>query len=83
MILKLPGKKTFNNMDRDFLEKRKKDLNAYLQVTVLHLRVDICNAFVVSHHFIECILLTVGVCLSVAAEPRDGEGLPNADSLCV
>lgn len=32
MILKLPGKKTFNNMDRDFLEKRKKDLNAYLQV---------------------------------------------------
>lgn len=31
-ILKLPGKKTFNNMDRDFLEKRKKDLNAYLQV---------------------------------------------------
>lgn len=23
-------------MDRDFLEKRKKDLNAYLQVTVLH-----------------------------------------------
>ncbi|XP_054619308.1 sorting nexin-13 isoform X1 [Dunckerocampus dactyliophorus] len=30
-ILKLPGKKTFNNMDRDFLEKRKKDLNAYLQ----------------------------------------------------
>lgn len=33
-ILKLPGKKTFNNMDRDFLEKRKKDLNAYLQVTV-------------------------------------------------
>lgn len=32
-ILKLPGKKTFNNMDRDFLEKRKKDLNAYLQVS--------------------------------------------------
>uniref|UniRef100_A0A8P0PQI8 Sorting nexin 13 n=1 Tax=Canis lupus familiaris TaxID=9615 RepID=A0A8P0PQI8_CANLF len=31
-ILKLPGKKTFNNMDRDFLEKRKKDLNAYLQM---------------------------------------------------
>lgn len=31
-ILKLPGKKTFNNMDRDFLERRKKDLNAYLQV---------------------------------------------------
>lgn len=35
-ILKLPGKKTFNNMDRDFLEKRKKDLNAYLQVRLLH-----------------------------------------------
>uniref|UniRef100_A0ABI7W0A8 Sorting nexin 13 n=1 Tax=Felis catus TaxID=9685 RepID=A0ABI7W0A8_FELCA len=34
-ILKLPGKKTFNNMDRDFLEKRKKDLNAYLQVPPL------------------------------------------------
>uniref|UniRef100_A0A803T6W9 Sorting nexin-13 n=1 Tax=Anolis carolinensis TaxID=28377 RepID=A0A803T6W9_ANOCA len=31
-LLKLPGKKTFNNMDRDFLEKRKKDLNAYLQL---------------------------------------------------
>ena len=31
-IPRLPGKKTFNNMDRDFLEKRKKDLNAYLQV---------------------------------------------------
>lgn len=31
-ILKLPGKKTFNNMDREFLEKRKKDLNGYLQV---------------------------------------------------
>ncbi|XP_040537431.1 sorting nexin-13 isoform X4 [Gallus gallus] len=31
-ILKLPGKKTFNNMDREFLEKRKKDLNAYLQL---------------------------------------------------
>ncbi|XP_031442360.1 sorting nexin-13 isoform X2 [Clupea harengus] len=31
-ILKLPGKKTFNNMDREFLEKRKKDLNGYLQL---------------------------------------------------
>ncbi|KAM9163667.1 sorting nexin-13 isoform 3-T4 [Pangshura tecta] len=31
-ILKLPGKKTFNNMDKEFLEKRKKDLNAYLQL---------------------------------------------------
>ncbi|CAL8294140.1 unnamed protein product [Merluccius merluccius] len=33
-ILRLPGKKTFNNMDRDFLEKRKKDLNAYLQLLI-------------------------------------------------
>ncbi|XP_051729593.1 sorting nexin-13 isoform X3 [Ctenopharyngodon idella] len=31
-ILKLPGKKTFNNMDKEFLEKRKKDLNSYLQL---------------------------------------------------
>ncbi|XP_056275838.1 sorting nexin-13 isoform X2 [Pseudoliparis swirei] len=31
-ILKLPGKRTFNNMDRDFLEKRKRDLNTYLQL---------------------------------------------------
>ncbi|XP_069504602.1 sorting nexin-13 isoform X3 [Ambystoma mexicanum] len=31
-LLKLPGKKTFNNMDREFLEKRKKDLNSYLQI---------------------------------------------------
>ncbi|XP_077347396.1 sorting nexin-13 isoform X3 [Lithobates pipiens] len=31
-ILKLPGKKTFNNMDKEFLEKRKTDLNAYLQI---------------------------------------------------
>ncbi|KAJ8288101.1 hypothetical protein COCON_G00007600 [Conger conger] len=31
-ILRLPGKKTFNNMDREFLERRKKDLNAYLQL---------------------------------------------------
>ncbi|XP_075068315.1 sorting nexin-13 isoform X2 [Mixophyes fleayi] len=31
-VLKLPGKKTFNNMDKEFLEKRKTDLNAYLQL---------------------------------------------------
>ncbi|CAB1320658.1 unnamed protein product, partial [Coregonus sp. 'balchen'] len=37
----LPGKKTFNNMDRDFLEKRKKDLNAYLQVPPLLPKSDI------------------------------------------
>ncbi|XP_014677550.1 PREDICTED: sorting nexin-13-like, partial [Priapulus caudatus] len=29
--LALPGKKTFNNLDKDFLEKRRKDLNRYLQ----------------------------------------------------
>lgn len=44
-ILKLPGKKTFNNMDRDFLEKRKKDLNAYLQVSLLSL-----TGFISLHH---------------------------------
>ncbi|KAE8596405.1 hypothetical protein XENTR_v10016090 [Xenopus tropicalis] len=31
-LLKLPGKKTFNNMDKEFLEKRRNDLNAYLQL---------------------------------------------------
>ncbi|XP_053570100.1 sorting nexin-13 isoform X1 [Bombina bombina] len=31
-LLRLPGKKTFNNMDKEFLEKRKNDLNAYLQL---------------------------------------------------
>ncbi|MEE6466405.1 hypothetical protein FKM82_006940 [Ascaphus truei] len=31
-LLKLPGKKTFNNMDKEFLEKRKNDLNAYLKL---------------------------------------------------
>ncbi|XP_063777811.1 sorting nexin-13 isoform X3 [Pseudophryne corroboree] len=31
-LLKLPGKKTFNNMDKEFLEKRKTDLNSYLQL---------------------------------------------------
>ncbi|XP_032901781.1 sorting nexin-13 isoform X2 [Amblyraja radiata] len=33
-FLKLPGKKTFNNMDREFLGKRKKDLNIYLQFLI-------------------------------------------------
>ncbi|XP_055517617.1 sorting nexin-13 isoform X2 [Leucoraja erinacea] len=33
-FLKLPGKKTFNNMDREFLGKRKKDLNIYLQLLI-------------------------------------------------
>ena len=30
--LSLPGKKTFNNMNQEFLEKRRVALNAYLQV---------------------------------------------------
>lgn len=30
--LTFPGKKTFNNLDSDFLEKRRKSLNSYLQV---------------------------------------------------
>ncbi|XP_072365281.1 sorting nexin-13 isoform X4 [Scyliorhinus torazame] len=34
-LLKLPGKRTFNNMDKDFLGKRKKDLNTYLQMDTL------------------------------------------------
>ena len=28
----LPSKKAFNNMNKDFLEKRRKALNLYLQV---------------------------------------------------
>ncbi|XP_021109807.1 sorting nexin-13 isoform X2 [Heterocephalus glaber] len=43
-ILKLPGKKTFNNMDRDFLEKRKKDLNAYLQLLLTPEMMKACPA---------------------------------------
>uniref|UniRef100_A0A674D648 Sorting nexin 13 n=1 Tax=Salmo trutta TaxID=8032 RepID=A0A674D648_SALTR len=45
-ILKLPGKKTFNNMDRDFLEKRKKDLNAYLQLLLNPEMVKACPTLV-------------------------------------
>lgn len=30
--LSFPGKKTFNNLNSDFLEKRKRALNQYLQV---------------------------------------------------
>uniref|UniRef100_A0A8C4N4Q8 Sorting nexin 13 n=1 Tax=Eptatretus burgeri TaxID=7764 RepID=A0A8C4N4Q8_EPTBU len=33
--LRLPGKKTFNNMDKEFLDKRKKELNTYLQVLLV------------------------------------------------
>ena len=32
--LVLPGKRTFNNMNKDFLEKRKVGLNAFLQVNI-------------------------------------------------
>ncbi|KAM6959521.1 sorting nexin-13 isoform 3-T3 [Aplochiton taeniatus] len=45
-ILRLPGKKTFNNMDRDFLEKRKKDLNAYLQLLLNPEMVKACPTLV-------------------------------------
>ncbi|XP_029590444.1 sorting nexin-13 isoform X4 [Salmo trutta] len=45
-ILKLPGKKTFNNMDRDFLERRKKDLNSYLQLLLNPEMVKACPTLV-------------------------------------
>ncbi|KAJ0055382.1 hypothetical protein NL108_016678, partial [Boleophthalmus pectinirostris] len=45
-ILRLPGKKTFNNMDREFLEKRKKDLNAYLQLLLNPEMVKACPALI-------------------------------------
>lgn len=63
-------------MDRDFLEKRKKDLNAYLQVMI--------NALIVSFMFsvvVFVVCLTVRVFVSVAAKPRDGEGLSKSDPL--
>uniref|UniRef100_A0A4W3HDZ7 Sorting nexin 13 n=1 Tax=Callorhinchus milii TaxID=7868 RepID=A0A4W3HDZ7_CALMI len=44
--LKLPGKKTFNNMDKDFLERRKKDLNAYLQLLLNPETIKGCPALV-------------------------------------
>ena len=34
--LVLPGKKAFNNMSKEFLEKRKVALNAYLQVKLFY-----------------------------------------------
>ncbi|XP_005991338.1 sorting nexin-13 isoform X2 [Latimeria chalumnae] len=53
-LLKLPGKKTFNNMDKDFLEKRKKDLNAYLQVLLNPEMMKACPALVpYVHDFLE------------------------------
>ncbi|XP_047663937.1 sorting nexin-13 isoform X1 [Tachysurus fulvidraco] len=53
-ILKLPGKKTFNNMDRDFLEKRKKDLNAYLQLLLNPEMVKACPMLIpYIHDFLE------------------------------
>ncbi|XP_060541667.1 sorting nexin-13 isoform X9 [Pantherophis guttatus] len=48
-LLKLPGKKTFNNMDRDFLEKRKKDLNSYLQ---LLLTPEVMKAYPTLAHYV-------------------------------
>ncbi|KAM6451054.1 sorting nexin-13 isoform 4-T4 [Liasis olivaceus] len=48
-LLKLPGKKTFNNMDRDFLEKRKKDLNSYLQ---LLLTPEVMKAYPALAHYV-------------------------------
>ncbi|KAI4885844.1 hypothetical protein NFI96_012906 [Prochilodus magdalenae] len=53
-ILKLPGKKTFNNMDRDFLERRKKDLNAYLQLLLNPEMVKACPTLMpYVHDFLE------------------------------
>ncbi|XP_078454061.1 sorting nexin-13 [Lampetra fluviatilis] len=40
--LKMPGKKTFKNMEKEFLERRKKELNKYLQ--------EILNAEVIKAH---------------------------------
>ncbi|XP_044285299.1 sorting nexin-13 isoform X3 [Varanus komodoensis] len=48
-LLKLPGKKTFNNMDREFLEKRKKDLNSYLQ---LLLAPEVMKAYPALAHYV-------------------------------
>lgn len=73
-ILKLPGKKTFNNMDRDFLEKRKKDLNAYLQVGWLLL------PGLVSFYRLVAVAYLELSCAPVAAQPGDGEGLSHSDS---
>lgn len=73
-ILKLPGKKTFNNMDRDFLEKRKKDLNAYLQVVVLPSQ--ILNAFIALHHFVECISITFACAFQLLLNPEMVKACP-------
>lgn len=69
-------------MDRDFLEKRKKDLNAYLQVMLL------CDSLYMLFFFLlSCIFPSINsswcAFVAVAAEPRDGEGLPNSDPLRV
>uniref|UniRef100_UPI00398EF5BA sorting nexin-13 isoform X3 n=1 Tax=Pristiophorus japonicus TaxID=55135 RepID=UPI00398EF5BA len=45
-LLKLPGKKTFNNMDKDFLGKRKKDLNTYLQLLINPEMIKACPALI-------------------------------------
>lgn len=51
--LVLPGKRTFNNMNKEFLEKRKAGLNAYLQVSYLYGIVLVCYYFIA----VLCILL--------------------------
>ncbi|GCB73952.1 hypothetical protein scyTo_0003035 [Scyliorhinus torazame] len=45
-LLKLPGKRTFNNMDKDFLGKRKKDLNTYLQLLINPEIIKACPALI-------------------------------------
>lgn len=77
-ILKLPGKKTFNNMDRDFLEKRKKDLNAYLQVSEAPARLQRDTQVLLGVGVVVVFLHRLNnacVCVAAAAQPRDGEGL--------
>lgn len=50
-------------MDRDFLEKRKKDLNAYLQVKVLSvLTIHIFGPLLL---FVDYVLVTLCVCFCV------------------
>ena len=67
--LVLPGKRTFNNMNKDFLEKRKVGLNAFLQVIYMcyHKNKNICmHAEYVCNHVgtqgahKDCLCITVG-----------------------
>lgn len=66
-------------MDRDFLEKRKKDLNAYLQVKVLHLALfvpEILNAFIALRHFVECILIICACVFQLLLNPEMVKACP-------